>query len=70
MPMMIKFLLICLLLASVIALAFALTSLANPKDKRDLAKRLSWRMGLSVSAFVILMVAFFMGWIHPHPLGH
>lgn len=30
-----------------------------------MARSLSWRIGLSVAAFILLMVAFWAGWIEP-----
>jgi hypothetical protein len=30
------------------------------------ARSLTWRIGLSVGAFILLMIAFWAGWIEPH----
>jgi hypothetical protein len=30
------------------------------------ARSLTWRIGLSVGAFLLLMLAFWLGWIEPH----
>lgn len=30
------------------------------------AKSLSWRIGLSLLLFILLFVAYGLGWIHPH----
>ena len=32
-------------------------------------KALSWRIGLSISLFILLFVAFSQGWVHPHTLA-
>jgi hypothetical protein len=32
-------------------------------------KALTWRIGLSLSLFILLFVAFSLGLIHPHDLG-
>jgi hypothetical protein len=31
-----------------------------------MARSLTWRIGLSVGAFLLLMLAFWLGWIEPH----
>ena len=36
---------------------------------RQMVKALSWRIGLSVGIFVLLLIAFSMGWITPHGLS-
>ncbi len=33
-----------------------------------LAKALTWRIGLSLGLFLLLFVAYFLGWLHPHGL--
>jgi hypothetical protein len=30
------------------------------------ARALTWRIGLSVAAFILLLVAYALGWIQPH----
>lgn len=37
-------------------------------DSERIVKALTWRIGLSVVLFIILIIAFAMGWIHPHPV--
>jgi hypothetical protein len=65
---MLKFTIILALLASLVVLGRALLALVTAEE-RELLHHLSWRMMFSVFAFLILMVAFAMGWVHPHPLG-
>jgi hypothetical protein len=31
-----------------------------------MARSLTWRIGLSVAAFILLLIAFWAGWIQPH----
>jgi hypothetical protein len=31
-----------------------------------MVKALTWRIGLSVGLFVLLMLAYYQGWISPH----
>ena len=35
-------------------------------DSTRMAKALTWRVILSVSVFVLLMIAYALGWVHPH----
>jgi hypothetical protein len=65
---MIKFTIILLLLASLVVLVRALVALAATENVA-LARRLSWRTTFSLLVFFVLIFAFAMGWIHPHPLG-
>ncbi len=30
------------------------------------ARSLSWRIGLSVAAFIFLLIAYYAGWVEPH----
>lgn len=41
----------------------------DTKDSDRIVKALTWRIGLSILLFVILCIAFAMGWIKPHPVG-
>jgi putative copper export protein len=59
-----------LLLAIVGSLAFALYFVLSDRPGSNRAvKALSWRIGLSVAAFVILIVAALMGWVEPNTAG-
>jgi hypothetical protein len=33
-----------------------------------MARSLTWRIGLSVAAFIFLMIAFYVGWIEPQSI--
>ena len=39
------------------------------RQPEKLAKVLTWRIGLSFGLFILLFVAYFLGWITPHQLG-
>lgn len=40
----------------------------DPSSSTRVVKALSWRIGLSFVVFILLMIAFMMGWIKPHPI--
>lgn len=40
----------------------------NCNNKRTLS-RLMWRVGISILAFAFIILAYFMGWIHPSEIG-
>ena len=40
--------------------------LRDGSDSKRMAKALTWRVILSVSVFVLLMIAYALGWVHPH----
>ena len=40
--------------------------LRQQPDSSRMVKALTWRVILSVSVFILLMIAYFLGWIHPH----
>lgn len=68
--MLVKLLIVALLLAIVIALVFGGVFLVrDPSTSRRTVKALSWRVGLQVALIVLLIVAFFMGWLKPHAVG-
>lgn len=37
-------------------------------DARKMATALTWRISLSIALFMFLFFAYYMGWVHPHPL--
>ena len=53
-----------LILASLAKALFHLTS-SKSKDGAAMVKALAWRIGLSVALFVLLIVAYYNGWIDP-----
>jgi hypothetical protein len=62
-----KYLVIAMLMLILISLAKALFHLTSskPEDGAKLVKALAWRIGLSVALFVLLLVAYYNGWINP-----
>jgi hypothetical protein len=51
------------------ALGSALYFLVHDKGDSDrIVKALTWRIGLSIFLFILLFVAFALGWIAPHPI--
>lgn len=54
-----------------IALGMGLYFLYHDSAKKTRALHaLMWRVGLAVFLIVFLIFAVWMGWIHPHPVGH
>ena len=67
---MIKILIIACLIAIVISLGSGLFHLVNDKgDSKKMVRALTIRVGLSVALFILLMVAWYFGWITPHTVG-
>ena len=62
-----KYLVVAMLVLILISLAKALFHLTSGKPEAGarMVKALAWRIGLSVALFVLLIVAFYSGWIHP-----
>ncbi|HZE90112.1 MAG TPA: DUF2909 domain-containing protein [Rhizobacter sp.] len=52
----------------------ALLHLSSPRedDGKKMVTALAWRIGLSVALFVLLIVAYYSGWIEPQHVtpGH
>jgi putative copper export protein len=73
MPMMryiIKAIIILFLGLIFFSLGNALYFLLHDKSQSTRqVKALTWRIGLSVVLFVILLVAYALGWISPHSVG-
>lgn len=66
-----KYLVVAMLVLIVVSLGRALFYLTSRKqdDGVKMVKALAWRIGLSVALFVLLLVAYYSGWIHPHHLA-
>ncbi|WP_420467900.1 twin transmembrane helix small protein [Panacagrimonas sp.] len=68
--MLIKFVILALLAAIIAALIFGGVYLVkDPSTSRRTARALSWRVGLQVLLILVLVLAFFMGWLQPHGVG-
>jgi len=69
--MLFKALVIVLLLLVLSALFSGLFFMIRDKGQSDRAvKSLSWRIGISLLLFLILMIGAATGWIHPHGVYH
>lgn len=65
-PLIVKGFIILFLLVIFFSLASALYYLVRDQGKTDrTVKALSWRIGLSLLLFVLLFIAFALGWITP-----
>jgi hypothetical protein len=62
-----KYLVVAMLVLILISLGKALYHLTSskPEDGGKMVKALAWRIGLSVALFVLLIVAYYCGWIDP-----
>ena len=64
---MIRYLILAGLLAIVLSLGSALLHLVRGKgDSKKMARALTIRVGLSILLFVLLLLAWSLGWIQPH----
>jgi hypothetical protein len=62
-----RLLIIAVLIAIVFSLGSAMFQLSSGKgDSSKMLKALTWRVGLSVGLFLVLLVAWRMGLIRPH----
>ena len=67
--MIVKIVIIFMMLAILFSLFRALYFLAtSDKDSKKTVTNLSWRIGLSIGLFVLIIAAMMMGWIEPHGL--
>lgn len=65
--MLIKIFVIVLLIIIVYCLASAVFFMLRDKGgSRSMVKALTWRISLSLGLFILLLIAFFLGWITPH----
>jgi hypothetical protein len=62
-----KYLIVVVLALILISLGRALFHLSSskPDASEKMVKALAWRIGLSVALFVLLIVAYYNGWIEP-----
>ena len=65
--MIFKYLVVAILLLIVGSLGKALYHLSRnkPADSGKLVKALTWRIALSVGLFLLLIAAYYLGWIDP-----
>lgn len=68
--MLFKFLIVALLLVVLVSLGQALFYLISEKGQSDkMLKALTWRIGLSVFIFILLLIGQAVGLIQPHGLS-
>ena len=67
-----KYLVLVMLVLILISLGRALFYLSSSRedDGRKMVTALAWRIGLSVALFVLLIVAYYNGWIEPLHVSH
>ena len=69
MAIFIKAIIALFFLSIFFSLGSALYFLVHDKgDSTRIVKALTWRIGLSIALFILLMIAFALGWIKPHPI--
>lgn len=67
--MLAKIIIISVMVAILLSLIRGLFFLVCDKGQSNrTAKALTWRIGLSLSLFIFLFIAFRFGWIHPHAI--
>ena len=66
--MIFKIVILSLLLIVLISLGSALVAMAKGDKSDRMLKSLSWRIGLSVVIFILLLLGQAMGFITPHGL--
>jgi len=67
--MLVKILVVMLLLVIVGSLASGLFfMMRDDRDSDRMARALTWRIGLSIAAFALLMLGAWLGWIEPNPV--
>ncbi len=65
-----KLLVVGILVAIIISLGSALFHLSREHgDSKKMVRALSFRIGLSLALFALLMVAWWMGLVQPHGIG-
>lgn len=67
--MVFKIVILSLLFVVIISLASALRAMATGDKSDKMIKALSWRIGLSVFIFILLLIGQAMGFITPHGLS-
>lgn len=65
---MAKLIALVLLLLIVGSLGSALYHMMRGNDPKQMARSLTWRVGLSATLFILLIVFYKLGWIVPHGL--
>ena len=66
--MIFKIVILSLLLVVLVSLGSALAAMSKGDKSDKMIKALSWRIGLSVGIFILLLIGQAMGFITPHGL--
>ena len=66
--MIFKIVILSLLLVVLVSLGSALVAMARGDKSDKMLKALTWRIGLSVCIFILLLIGQAMGFITPHGL--
>lgn len=64
--MLVKIIIVLFLLIILYSLGSALFYLVRTNEDFKVVKALTWRIGLSFLLFILLFVAYALGWIQPH----
>lgn len=70
--MVVKVLVVLLLFFILFSLGSGLFYLVKDQGRSDsnrVLKALTWRIGLSLGLFLLLMLSMYLGWLTPHGLG-
>ncbi len=67
--MVFKIVILSLLAVVLISLGSALAAMAKGDKSDKMLKALTWRIGLSVAIFILLLIGQAMGFITPHGLS-
>jgi hypothetical protein len=69
--MLIKYVIVVMLALILISLGKALFHLSSrkPEDGTKMVTALAWRIGLSVALFLLVILAYYLGWLDPGARG-
>lgn len=66
---MIKLIVIAMLLGIILLMALGLKAMyRKDSSKDDMARALTWRVGLSITLFLLLLLSMKLGWITPNQI--
>ena len=66
--MLFKIVILCLLVIVIVSLGLALAAMTKGDTSDKMLKSLSWRIGISVAIFILLLIGQATGLITPHGL--
>lgn len=69
MALIIRTIVILLMIFILFSLGSALYYLVVGDRSDRIVKALTWRIGLSLLVFILLFIAFALGWVTPHPIS-